>query len=103
MCTIKEVRILGSGCAKCNQLANAVKAVIASKGIEAEVQKVEDLQQIVSYGVMSTPALVVDGKVVCSGRVPSADEIGVMLTGAPKSCCCGDHEKGTGRANGTCC
>ena len=101
---MKQVKVLGSGCAKCNQLADAVKAVIAAEGIEAEVQKIEDIQQIVSYGVMSTPGLVVDGKVVCSGRVPSNDELRQLLTAAPKSsCCCGDHAKGTGRQNGTCC
>jgi small redox-active disulfide protein 2 len=101
---MKQVKILGSGCAKCNQLADAVKALIAAEGIEAEVQKVQDIQEIVSYGVMSTPALVVDGKVVCSGKVPSNDELRQMLTAAPKpSCCCGDHAKGTGRQNGTCC
>lgn len=101
---MKEIKILGSGCAKCNQLADAVKAVIAAENIDANVQKIEDIQQIVSYGVMSTPGLVVDGKVVCSGRIPSGDELREMLTAAPKpSCCCGDHAKGTGRQNGTCC
>jgi small redox-active disulfide protein 2 len=101
---MKQVKILGSGCAKCNQLADAVKALIAAEGIEADVQKVQDIQEIVSYGVMSTPALVVDGKVVCSGKVPSNDELRKMLTAASKpSCCCGDHAKGTGRQNGTCC
>jgi small redox-active disulfide protein 2 len=101
---MKQIKILGSGCAKCNQLADAVKTVIAAEGIEAEVQKIEDIQEIVSYGVMSTPGLVVDGKVVCSGKVPSNDELLQLLTAAPKpSGCCGNHAKGTGRQNGTCC
>ncbi|AAM72950.1 MAG TPA: thioredoxin family protein [Chlorobaculum sp.] len=100
---MKKIKILGTGCAKCNQLTDAVKAVIAAENIEAEVQKVEDMQQIVSYGVMSTPGLVVDGKVVCSGRIPSGDELREMLTAAPKpSCCCGDYANGTDRPNGTC-
>jgi small redox-active disulfide protein 2 len=101
---MKQVKILGSGCAKCNQLADTVKAVIAAEGIEAEVQKIEDFQEIVSYGVMTTPGLVVDGKVVCSGKVPSNDEILQLLTAAPKpSGCCGNHAKGIGRQNGSCC
>jgi small redox-active disulfide protein 2 len=101
---MKQVKILGSGCAKCNQLADAVKAVIAAEGIEAEVQKIEDIQEIVSYGVMTTPGLVVDGKVVCSGKVPSNGELLQLLTAAPKpSGCCGNHAKGIGRQNGTCC
>jgi small redox-active disulfide protein 2 len=100
---MKHVKILGSGCASCNQLADAVKAVIASEGIEATVEKIEDLQEIMSYNVMSVPALIVDGKVVCKGRVPSNDELKEMLTAAPHACCCGDHAKGTGRQNGTCC
>lgn len=100
---MKQVKILGSGCAKCNQLADAVKAVIAAEGLDASVEKVEDIQQIVGYGVMSTPGLVVDGRVVCSGRLPSNDEIREMLTAQPHKCCCGDHAKGTGRQNGTCC
>jgi small redox-active disulfide protein 2 len=97
-----QVKILGSGCAKCNQLADEVKAVIASEGIEAVVEKVEDIQQIIAYNVLTTPALVVDGEVRCSGRVPSRQEISGMLTGRPKGCC-GNHAAGTGRQNGTCC
>jgi small redox-active disulfide protein 2 len=100
---MKTVKILGSGCAKCSQLADAVRSVIEADGIPAVVEKVEDIQEIVSYGVMSTPAIVVDGKVLCSGRVPSNDEIREMLTAKTHSCCCGDHANGTGRHNGTCC
>lgn len=101
---MKQVKILGTGCAKCNQLADAVKAVIAAEAIEAEVQKVEDIQEIVSYGVMSTPGLVVDGRVVCTGKVPSNDELRDLLMAAPKpASCCGNHAKGIGRQNGSCC
>jgi len=98
---MKKIKILGTGCAKCNQLTDAVKAVIAAENIEAEVQKVEDMQQIVSYGVMSTPGLVVDGKVVCSGRIPSGDELREMLTAAG-GFRCGASANGTDRPNGTC-
>lgn len=87
---MKQIQILGTGCTKCNQLADAVKVVIVSEGIEADVQKVEDIEQIVSYGVMSTPGLVVDGVLVSTGKVPLNDELRVMLTAAPKSSgCCG--------------
>lgn len=77
---MKQVKILGTGCAKCNQLAGAVKAVIASEGIEAEVEKVEDMQKIMAYNVLSTPALVVDGEVRSKGRVPGLDELKDLLT-----------------------
>ncbi len=77
---MKQVKILGTGCAKCNQLADAVKAVIASEGIEAEVEKVEDMQKIMAYNVLSTPALVVDGEVRSKGRVPGLDELKRLLT-----------------------
>jgi small redox-active disulfide protein 2 len=76
---MKQVKILGTGCAKCRQLADAVKAVIASEGIEAEVEKVEDIQKIMAYNVLSTPALVVDGEVRSKGRVPGLDELKDLL------------------------
>lgn len=76
---MKQVKILGTGCAKCRQLADAVKAVIASEGIEAEVEKVEDIQKIMAYNVLATPALVVDGEVRSKGRVPGLDELKDLL------------------------
>jgi len=88
---MKKVKILGSGCAKCNQLADAVKDVISREGINAVVEKVEDIQQIMAYNVMSTPALVVDEKVLCKGRIPSYDEIKELLMVKPHGCCCGTH------------
>ncbi|MGB0131833.1 thioredoxin family protein [Chlorobium sp.] len=77
---MKQVKILGTGCAKCSQLADAVKAVIASQCIDAEVEKVEDIQKIMAYNVLSTPALVVDGEVRSKGRVPGLDELKDLLT-----------------------
>jgi small redox-active disulfide protein 2 len=74
-----KIEILGTGCAKCKKLyENAVEAVKLS-GKEAEVVKVEDIRQIVEYGVMSTPALVVDGVVKVSGKLVSPQEITGML------------------------
>ncbi|MEI6758310.1 MAG: thioredoxin family protein [Chlorobium sp.] len=99
---MKKVKILGSGCGKCNQLADAVKAVIAAEGIDASVEKVEDIQQIMAYNVLSTPALVVDEKVLCKGRVPSHEELKELLTAKPQGCCCGTH--GSKEKNsGSCC
>ncbi len=88
---MKKVKILGSGCASCNQLVDAVKAVIAAEGINASVEKVEDIQQIMVYNVISTPALVVDEQVVCKGRVPSREEIKELLMAKPQGGCCGSH------------
>lgn len=76
---MKLIKILGTGCKKCNDLADKVKAVADSMGIEYEFEKVTDIAQIVSYGVMTTPALVVDGEVKISGKIPSADEIKEFL------------------------
>lgn len=74
-----KIEVLGTGCAKCRTLlANALRAVEMS-GREAEVVKVEDIPSIVRYGILSTPALVVDGVVKFSGRVASPEEIRRML------------------------
>jgi len=74
-----KIEILGTGCAKCKKLyENAVEAVKQS-GKEAEVSKVEDIKQIMAYGVMSTPAIVVDGEVKASGKLVSPEEIKAML------------------------
>jgi len=70
-----KIEVLGTGCAKCKTLYESVKTAVREKGIEAEVVKVEDMPSIMKYGVMSTPALVIDGKVVFSGKTASAAEI----------------------------
>jgi small redox-active disulfide protein 2 len=99
---MKKVKILGSGCATCNQLVDAVNAVIAKEGINAVVEKVEDLQQIMAYNVMSTPALVIDEKVVCKGRIPSHDEILELLMAKTQGCCCGTHGSKEKNSGGCC-
>ncbi|HDP69307.1 MAG TPA: thioredoxin family protein [Actinobacteria bacterium] len=74
-----EIKILGPGCKNCKKFeANAVEA-IGKLGIDAEVEKIIDIVEIMSYGIFSTPALVVDGEVKVSGRVPSIDEIMGLL------------------------
>ncbi|WP_416197414.1 MAG: Small redox-active disulfide protein 2 [Sporanaerobacter sp.] len=69
------IKILGVGCSKCEKLEKNVKKAVEELGIDATVEKVEDLKEIVSYGVMTSPALVIDGKVVFAGKVPSTKEI----------------------------
>ena len=75
-----EIKILGTGCAKCKTLEKLTRDVVEQNGIDATVIKVEDIVEIMKYGIMTTPALVVNGKVEIKGRVPSADEIKQVLT-----------------------
>jgi len=75
-----KFEILGSGCANCQKLMAVTEAAVRDLGLEdAELVKVEDFPTIMSYGVMSTPALVIDGDVVLSGRVPSQAEVGSLI------------------------
>lgn len=71
----KSIKILGTGCPKCAALTNVVKDVVAENNIDATVEKVEDIMEIMKYNIMSTPALVVDGEIKIKGRVPSKDEV----------------------------
>jgi len=75
-----EIKILGTGCTKCKALEKATINVLAELDIAANVSKVEDIMQIMNYGIISTPALVIDEKVVIKGRVPSENEIKEILT-----------------------
>lgn len=75
-----EIKILGSGCAKCKTLEKLTREVVEQNGIEATIIKVEDIMEIMKYGIMTTPALVVNEKVAIKGRVPSSDEIKQALT-----------------------
>lgn len=76
------IKILGSGCKKCIALADNAKAAAQAEGLEVATEKVTDVIEIARYGIMSTPGLVIDEKVVSSGRVLSAPEIGVLLNAA---------------------
>ena len=75
-----EIKILGTGCAKCKTLEKITREVLAQNGIDATLIKVEDIAEIMKFNIMATPALVVDNKVVIKGRVPSAEEIKQILT-----------------------
>lgn len=75
-----EIKILGPGCPKCKTLEKLAREVVEMNGIDATVTKVEDIVVIMNYGVMTTPALVIDERVVLKGRVPSAEEIKKLIT-----------------------
>jgi small redox-active disulfide protein 2 len=77
-----NVKVLGTGCAKCKKLYAEAEKAIAQAGLKASLEKVEKIDEIMKYGVMTTPALVVDGEVKCSGRIAPAPEIATWLTTA---------------------
>lgn len=74
-----NIKILGTGCPKCKTLERLTTEVVNENNFEAEIGKVEDIMQIMNYGVMSTPALVVNEKVIINGRVPSKEEIKKLI------------------------
>lgn len=76
-----ELKVLGSGCANCKTLEARTIEALGVLGISAAIEKVTDYGEIASYGVMSTPALVIDEEVVVSGRVPSVDELRMLVGG----------------------
>ena len=76
---MKKIQILGTGCAKCEKLATNAKQAAENLGLDYEMEKVTDLNQIMGFGVMTTPGLVVDGKVLVTGKVPSPTDIEKML------------------------
>ena len=75
-----EIKILGTGCSKCKTLEKLTRDVVSKNGIDATITKVEDIMEIMKYNIMTTPALVIDGKVVTKGIIPSAAEIKQLLT-----------------------
>jgi small redox-active disulfide protein 2 len=92
-----KLEILGTGCPKCKKLMELVTETVKETGVTAEISKVDKINDIMNYGIMTTPALAIDGKVVMAGRVPSKDELKKWIGGdTPKSggcncdgsCCC---------------
>jgi small redox-active disulfide protein 2 len=77
---VKRIQILGTGCPKCSKLAANAEDAAAELGLACELEKVTDIEAIMSFNVMLTPALVIDGDVKAVGRVPSKDEIKEMLS-----------------------
>ena len=76
---MKTLQILGTGCAKCHKLAEHTEAAATALGLEYRIEKVTELDQIMKFGVMMTPALAVDGQVKVVGKVPSVDDIKKLL------------------------
>ena len=72
---MKKIQILGTGCAKCQKLADNTKQAADNLGIDYEMEKITDINQIMSFGVMTTPGLAVDGKVLVTGKVPNPSDI----------------------------
>jgi small redox-active disulfide protein 2 len=77
-----DIKVLGTGCANCKTTLKLIEEVAAEKGVAVQLVKVEDIQAIMSYGVMSTPGVVTDGKVVHAGGVPTRDKIAGWLSGS---------------------
>ena len=74
-----EIKVLGTGCAKCKKLEKLTRDAVEELGIEATIEKVEDIYKIMQYGVMQTPGLVINNKVVLSGKLPKTDELKQLL------------------------
>ena len=74
-----NIKVLGGGCCKCENLLGEVKEAVAEKGIEAEIEYITDMAKIMEYGIMSTPALMIENKVVSMGRVLKAKEVEKLL------------------------
>jgi small redox-active disulfide protein 2 len=78
----KKIEILGPGCNRCKETYRVVQQVVEADQLEADVEKVESLERMIELGLLATPGVAVDGKVVLSGRIPKADEIRELLAGA---------------------
>ena len=70
-----DVKILGTGCSKCKALEEATRKAVAEMNVDAQITKIEDITEILNFGIMTTPALVIDGKIVLKGRVATVEEI----------------------------
>lgn len=83
---MKEIKILGMGCPKCKATFQVVEEVAKANGFSGTIQKVEDISEIMSYGVMSTPAVVIDGRVAFAGGVPTKEQVKNWFEGTSCSC-----------------
>ena len=77
-----NIKILGPGCARCHQLEKTTREVVEELAIDAEIEDIKDIKKIMEYPILTTPGLVIDEKLVCSGRVPSKAEVTTFITTA---------------------
>ena len=77
-----KIKVLGPGCARCQQFEKTTREVVRELGIDAEVEEIKDMKKIMEYPILTTPGLVIDDKLVCSGRVPSKSEVTTLITNA---------------------
>ncbi len=75
-----EIKVLGPGCAKCEQAEELVRKVTAELGLEAKIEKITDLKTMMQLGVLSTPAIIINGQIKCTGRVPGREELASWLS-----------------------
>jgi small redox-active disulfide protein 2 len=80
---MKNIKVLGSGCRNCQNTYELIKSVAAAKAVEVQVEKVEDMAAILGYGILSTPGVVIDGKVVHAGGVPDRKKVEAWLLASP--------------------
>lgn len=95
---MKNIKVLGTGCANCKTTLKLIQDAASAKGVEVELEKVEDIGAIMSYGVMSTPGVVIDGVVVHAGGVPDRKAVENWLAGEASS-----QPGGSGCCSGKCC
>jgi small redox-active disulfide protein 2 len=77
-----EIKVLGPGCANCSKLEQITRKAVSEMGFEADIRKITDYSEIMSFPIVSTPGLVINGDVVCSGRVPTQSEVTTWLVNA---------------------
>ena len=75
-----KIKVLGPGCAKCQQLKKITKEVVQELGIDADIEDIRDMKKIMEYPILTTPGLVIDEKFVCSGRLPTKAEVTTFIT-----------------------
>jgi len=77
-----NIKILGPGCARCHQLEKTTREIVKELGIDAEIEEVKDINKITEYPILTTPGLVIDGQLLCAGRVPNKAEITQLIANA---------------------
>ncbi len=75
-----KIKVLGPGCARCQQLEKTVKDVVKELGVDAEIEDIKDIKKIMEYPILTTPGLVINEKLICSGRVPTKAEVSAFIT-----------------------